>query len=115
MDGTAIMQGVATVYIAGVYSVDLTVAMYATIIVMATVASIGTAGVPSAGLIMLVMVLQQVGLPAEGIAIIIGVDRVLDMVRTAVNIAGDCAVSCVVARSEAEFDQELFDDISAAF
>ncbi len=115
MDGTAIMQGVATVYIAGVYSVDLTVTMYATIIVMATVASIGTAGVPSAGLIMLVMVLQQVGLPAEGIAIIIGVDRVLDMVRTAVNIAGDCAVSCVVARSEAEFDRELFDDTSAAF
>ena len=110
MDGTAMMQGVATVFIAQAFSIDLTLSDYLSVILTATLASIGTAGVPGVGLIMLAMVLQQVGLPLEGIAIIMGVDRLLDMVRTAVNVTGDCAVTCAVARSEGEFDQSIFDD-----
>ena len=78
------------------------------VILTATLASIGTAGVPGVGLIMLAMVLEQVGLPVEGIALIIGVDRLLDMTRTAVNVTGDAMVSCVVAVSEDEFDLETF-------
>ena len=110
MDGTAIMQGAATVFIANVYGVDLSLGDYLTVILTATLASIGTAAVPSAGLIMLAMVLGQVGLPVEGIALIIGVDRLLDMLRTAVNIAGDAAVTCVVAKSEGAFDRDVFLD-----
>ncbi|MBN1239567.1 MAG: dicarboxylate/amino acid:cation symporter [Gammaproteobacteria bacterium] len=110
MDGTAIMQGVATVFIANVYGVDLGLGDYLTVVLTATLASIGTAAVPSAGLIMLAMVLQQVGLPVQGIALIIGVDRLLDMLRTAVNVTGDSAVTCVIARSENALDQKLFDD-----
>ncbi|WP_290614600.1 dicarboxylate/amino acid:cation symporter [Arsukibacterium sp. UBA3155] len=113
MDGTAIMQGVATVFIAQVYLVDLTVADYLMVILTATLASIGTAGVPGVGLIMLAMVLQQVGLPVEGIALIIGVDRLLDMTRTAVNVTGDAMVSCIVGKSEKQFDQATFDDVNA--
>jgi Na+/H+-dicarboxylate symporter len=108
MDGTAIMQGIATVFIAQVYNIDLSISQYLSVILTATLASIGTAGVPSAGLIMLAMVLQQVGLPVEGIALIIGVDRLLDMTRTAVNVTGDCTVSCIVAKSEGEFDPDVF-------
>merc|ERR1739841_296532 len=99
MDGTAIMQGVATVFIAQVYGVDLSMSDYLMVILTATLASIGTAGVPGVGLVMLAMVLQQVNLPVEGIALIIGVDRLLDMLRTAVNITGDAAVTCVIAKS----------------
>ncbi len=95
MDGTAIMQGVATVFIAQVYAVDLSLGDYMMVVLTATLASIGTAGVPGVGLIMLAMVLQQVNLPVEGIALIIGVDRLLDMTRTAVNVTGDCMVSCI--------------------
>lgn len=113
MDGTAIMQGVATVFIANVYGVDLGLGHFVTVILMATLASIGTAGVPSAGLVMLAMVLEQVGLPVEGIALIIGIDRLLDMLRTAVNVLGDCAVTCVVARSERAIDLEVFADRGA--
>ena len=98
MDGTAIMQGVATVFIANAYGLDIALSGYITIVLMATLASIGTAGVPGVGLITLAMVLAQVGLPVEGIAMIIGVDRLLDMTRTAINVAGDCAVACVVDR-----------------
>ena len=108
MDGTAIMQGVATVFIAQVFGVDLTISDYLMVVLTATLASIGTAAVPGVGLIMLAMVLQQVGLPVEGIALILGVDRLLDMTRTAVNVTGDCMVSCVVATSEKEFDHEVF-------
>lgn len=108
MDGTAIMQGVATVFIAQVFMVDLSVSDYLMVILTATLASVGTAGVPGVGLIMLAMVLNQVGLPVEGIAIIIGVDRLLDMTRTAVNVTGDCMVTCIVAKSENEFDEESF-------
>jgi Na+/H+-dicarboxylate symporter len=113
MDGTAIMQGVATVFIAQVYNVDLSVADYLMVILTATLASIGTAGVPGVGLLMLAMVLQQVNLPVEGIALIIGVDRLLDMTRTAVNVTGDCVVSCIVAKSEKELDLSVYNDPKA--
>ena len=113
MDGTAIMQGVATVFIAQVFSQDLTLADYITVILTATLASIGTAGVPGVGLIMLAMVLEQVGLPVEGIALIIGVDRLLDMTRTAVNVTGDSMVSVVVAKSEQQFDNAMYLDAKA--
>ena len=113
MDGTAIMQGVATVFIAQVFAIDLTLTDYLTVILTATLASIGTAGVPGVGLIMLAMVLNQVGLPVEGIALIIGVDRLLDMVRTAVNITGDSVITLIVARTENEFDMNTFNDPNA--
>ena len=108
MDGTAIMQGIATVFISQAYNIDLTMVDYLMVILTATLASIGTAGVPGVGLIMLAMVLEQVGLPVEGIALIIGVDRLLDMTRTAVNVCGDAMVSCVVAKSEEELNSEIF-------
>ena len=108
MDGTAIMQGVATVFIATVYQIDLTFVDYLAVILTATMASIGTAGVPGVGLIMLTMVLTQVGLPVEGIALIIGIDRLLDMMRTAVNITGDSTVSIIVAKSEKSFKEKIF-------
>jgi DAACS family dicarboxylate/amino acid:cation (Na+ or H+) symporter len=110
MDGTAIMQGVATVFIANVYGIDLHLTDFLTVVLTATLASIGTAAVPSAGLIMLAMVLGQIGLPVEGIALIIGIDRLLDMLRTAVNVAGDGAVTCVVAQSEGALDRQVFAD-----
>jgi DAACS family dicarboxylate/amino acid:cation (Na+ or H+) symporter len=113
MDGTAIMQGVATVFIANVYGVDLTLANYLMVVVTATLASIGTAAVPGVGLIMLTMVLNQVGLPVEGIALIIGVDRILDMMRTACNVTGDCTVTCIIAKSEGALNVETFNDRSA--
>lgn len=109
MDGTAIMQGVATVFIAQYFGVDLSFSDYLLVIATATLASVGTAGIPSVGLIMLALVLQQVNLPVEGIALIIGVDRILDMVRTAVNITGDSAASIIVAKSEKKFNREVFD------
>jgi DAACS family dicarboxylate/amino acid:cation (Na+ or H+) symporter len=110
MDGTAIMQGAATVFIANVYGIDLALGDFITVILTATLASIGTAAVPSAGLIMLAMVLGQVGLPVEGIALIIGIDRILDMMRTAGNVAGDGAVTCFVARTEDAMDVAIFND-----
>jgi len=113
MDGTAIMQGIATVFIAQVYQIDLSFAQYLTIILTNVLASIGTAAVPGVGLITLTMVLQQVGLPIQGIALIIGVDRILDMVRTAVNVTGDATVSCIIAKSEGDFDNAVFDDPEA--
>ena len=113
MDGTAIMQGVATVFIANVYNVELGLGGYLTVIMMSVLASIGTAGVPGVGLIMLSMVFAQVGLPVEGIGLILGVDRLLDMVRTSVNVTGDAMVSCVVAKSENEIDMEVFNNPEA--
>ena len=109
MDGTAIMQGVATVFIAQAYNIDIGMAGYLMVVLTATLASIGTAGVPGVGLITLALVLQQVGLPVEGIALIIGVDRLLDMMRTAVNVSGDAAVATIVAKSEDKFSREVFD------
>jgi Na+/H+-dicarboxylate symporter len=113
MDGTAIMQGVATAFIAQAYGVEIGWTGYLMVVLTATLASIGTAGVPGVGLVMLAMVLRQVNLPVEGIGIIIGVDRLLDMVRTAVNVSGDAAVSCVVARSEGQLEAEVFADPAA--
>ncbi|XPF95962.1 dicarboxylate/amino acid:cation symporter [Colwellia sp. RE-S-Sl-9] len=113
MDGTAIMQGVATVFIAQVFNVDLTLSDYLMVILTATLASIGTAGVPGVGLIMLAMVLDQVGLPVEGIGLIIGVDRLLDMTRTAVNVTGDSMVTLIVGKSENQFDEEVYKDLNA--
>ncbi|MEX0942913.1 MAG: dicarboxylate/amino acid:cation symporter [Pseudomonadales bacterium] len=108
MDGTAIMQGVATVFIAQAFNVDISLTGYLMVILTATLASIGTAGVPGVGLIMLAMVLQQVGLPVEGIGLIIGVDRLLDMMRTAVNVTGDATIATIVGRSEGKFDEAVF-------
>ena len=108
MDGTAIMQGVATVFIAQAYGIEIGMSGYLMVVLTATLASIGTAAVPGVGLVMLAMVLRQVNLPVEGIALIIGVDRLLDMVRTAVNLLGDAAVSCVVAKGEGRLDESVF-------
>ena len=113
MDGTAIIQGVATVFIAQAFGLELGLTDYLLVIATATLASVGTAGVPGVGLVTLAMVLQQVGLPVEGIALIIGVDRLLDMVRTAVNVTGDAAVSCIVASSEDAMDKTIFNDRDA--
>ncbi|MDC9725273.1 MAG: dicarboxylate/amino acid:cation symporter [Gammaproteobacteria bacterium] len=113
MDGTAIMQGVATVFIANIYSADLGTAEYITVILMSVLASIGTAGVPGVGLIMLSMVFAQVGLPIEGIGLILGVDRLMDMIRTAVNVSGDAVVSTIVAKSEGKFDVDVYSDLDA--
>ena len=113
MDGTAILQGVATVFIAQVFNIDLSLTDFIMVILTATLASIGTAGVPGVGLIMLAMVLNQVGLPVEGIGLILGVDRLVDMTRTAVNVTGDAMVSIVVGKSEGQFDQSIYDDLKA--
>lgn len=108
MDGTAIMQGVAVVFIANAYNIDLTAADFATVILTATIASVGTAGIPSVGLITLSMVLQSVGLPVEGIAMIMGIDRILDMARSAINISGDATGTIIVANSVGSFNKEKY-------
>ncbi len=108
MDGTAIMQGVATVFVAQVYGIELGIQGYLMTILTATLASIGTAGVPGVGLVMLAMVFQQVGLPVEGIGLIIGVDRLLDMVRTAVNVTGDAVVSCIIAKGQGQLNEDVY-------
>ena len=113
MDGTAIMQGVATVFIANVYNVDLGISGYLTVILMSVLASIGTAGVPGVGLIMLSMVFAQVGLPVEGIGLILGVDRLMDMIRTAVNISGDAVVTVVIANSEDKLEVDTYSNANA--
>ena len=113
MDGTAIMQGTATIFIANIYGIDLGITQYLTVILMSVLASIGTAGVPGVGLIMLSMVFAQVGLPIEGIGLILGVDRLLDMLRTAVNVGGDAAVTTIVAKSEGKMDLAVFGDPNA--
>ncbi|MDA7026538.1 dicarboxylate/amino acid:cation symporter [Bacillus sp. CLL-7-23] len=100
MDGTAIMQGVATVFIAQVYGQDLTFTQLIMVVLTAVLASIGTAGVPGVGLILLAMVLQSVDLPVAGIGLILGIDRLLDMIRTAVNITGDAACAVIVSETE---------------
>lgn len=104
MDGTALYQGVTVLFVAQAFGIDLTVVDYLTIILTATLASIGTAGVPGAGLVMLTLVLTTVGLPLEGVALIAGIDRILDMVRTVVNVSGDLVATTVIAKSEDELD-----------
>ena len=113
MDGTAMMQGVATVFIANIYGIDMGMTEYLMVIVMAVLASIGTAAVPGVGLIMLTLVFNQVGLPVEGIGLILGVDRLLDMLRTSVNITGDAVVSSIVAKGEGKLDLDIFNDPEA--
>ena len=108
MDGTAIMQGVAVVFVAQAFGINLSFNDYITVILTATLASIGTAGVPGVGLITLSMVFNSVGLPVEGIGLIMGIDRILDMTRTAVNITGDAVCTTIVANQENELDLEIF-------
>lgn len=108
MDGTSIMQGVAVIFIAQVYGMNLSAGDLVTVVITATLASIGTAGVPSVGLVTLSMVLSSVGLPTEGIALIMGIDRILDMMRTAVNITGDAVCTTVVSYQEKSLDKEVF-------
>ena len=109
MDGTAIMQGVAVVFAAQAFGMDLGAAGYLTVILTATLASIGTAGVPGVGTIMLAMVFSAVGLPAEGISMIMGVDRLVDMGRTAINVTGDAVVTTIVAKLNGALDRSVFD------
>lgn len=109
MDGTSIMQGVAVVFIAQAYGIPLTPTAILTVIATATIASIGTAGVPSVGLVTLTMVLNSVGLPTEGIALIMGIDRILDMLRTAVNITGDAVCTTIVSKQHGAFNKDVFD------
>ncbi|MDD4364869.1 MAG: dicarboxylate/amino acid:cation symporter [Synergistales bacterium] len=104
MDGTALYQGVCALFIAQAFGIDLSLGAQAGIIVTATLASIGTAGVPGAGLIMLTLVVTQAGLPMEGVALLAGIDAVLDMARTAINVTGDACVATVVARTEGELE-----------
>ena len=114
MDGTSIMQGVAVVFAAQAYGIDLGLKGYLTVIATATLASIGTAGIPSVGLVTLSMVFASVGIPTEAIALIMGIDRILDMLRTAVNITGDAVVTTIVAKQNGEFDKEIFNDTTEA-
>ena len=100
MDGTAIYQGVCAVFIASCFNIDLTLGQMVTIVLTATLASIGTAGVPGAGMVMLAMVLESVGLPVEGIGLVMGVDRIFDMGRTTINITGDAACAVIVSKLE---------------
>lgn len=112
MDGTALYQGVAALFVAQAFGIDLSTGQYITIILTSTLASIGSAGVPGAGLIMLSLVLTSVGLPLEGLAVIAGIDRILDMARTTVNVTGDLMVSVLVAKSEGELDEEVYNTVA---
>ena len=114
MDGTAIYQGVLALFIAQAFGIDLNAGQYLMIILTATLASVGTAGVPGAGLIMLGLVLTSVGLPLEGVALIAGIDRILDMARTTVNVAGDLMTTTLVGSSEKELDREIYNSDNAA-
>jgi Na+/H+-dicarboxylate symporter len=113
MDGTAIYQGVLALFIAQAFGVDLNAGQYLMIILTATLASVGTAGVPGAGLIMLGLVLTSVGLPLEGVALIAGIDRILDMARTTVNVAGDLMTTTLVGSSEKELDRDIYNSDNA--
>lgn len=108
MDGTAIMQGVAVIFAAGTFNIDLTTLDYITVITTATLASIGTAGIPSVGLITLTMVFNSVGLPVEAIALIMGIDRILDMARTSVNVTGDAVCTTIVAKQNKDINKEIY-------
>ena len=109
MDGTAIMQGVAVVFAAEAFGISLGMSDYLTVIATATLASIGTAGIPSVGLITLSMVFNSVGLPVEAIGLIMGIDRIVDMVRTAVNVTGDAVCTTIVAKQDHALDKDIFD------
>lgn len=111
MDGTAIMQGCATFFLAAYYGINLDFSDILTIIFTATIASIGTAGIPSAGIIMLSLILVEIGIPTEGIALLLGVDRLLDMIRTSVNVAGDTCITCIIASSENLIDNDKYHSV----
>ena len=108
MVGPAIMQGLATVVIAQMSGIDLTLFQYMQVVLLAVATSIGTAAVPSAGTITLIIILQHFNLPLEAIGIILAVDRVLDMIRTLVNVTGDAAIACIVAKTENQLDENIF-------
>ena len=110
MDGTAIMQGVAGVFAAQAFGINLDLTDYITVIGTATLASIGTAGIPSVGLVTLTMVFNSVGLPVEAIGMIMGIDRILDMTRTAVNITGDAVCTTIVAHQNKAINRNIFDN-----
>jgi Na+/H+-dicarboxylate symporter len=111
MDGTALYQGICVIFVANGLGYDLTTADYVTIVLTSTLASIGSAGVPGAGLIMLSLVLSSVGLPsAEVIGLIAGVDRIMDMMRTTVNVTGDSVVALIVDKHEKTLNEEMFND-----
>lgn len=110
MDGTAIMQGVAVVFAAEAFGIPLGIADYLTVIATATLASIGTAGIPSVGLVTLSMVFNSVGLPVEAIGLIMGIDRILDMVRTAVNVTGDAVCTTIIAKQDHALDNDVFNE-----
>jgi Na+/H+-dicarboxylate symporter len=112
MDGTAAMQGVAAIFIAQLIGVNLTMSQMLMVILTATLASVGTAGVPGAGVVMLSMVLQQVGLPLEGVALVLSVDRIVDMLRTTVNITGDAAATIIMSNMEKELDLSIYNSES---
>ena len=109
MDGTSIMQGVAVIFIAQAYGIPLSAGAIGAVIATATIASIGTAGVPSVGLVTLTMVLTSAGLPTEGITLIMGIDRILDMLRTAVNITGDAVCTTIVSKQQGALNKDIFD------
>ena len=111
MDGTSLYQSVAAVFIAQAYGMDLSLSTQAGIVLTATLASIGAAAVPGAGVVMLVIVLQQAGIPIEGIALILAPDRLLDMLRTTVNITGDAAVALIVAHTEGQLHPPVLEDV----
>jgi Na+/H+-dicarboxylate symporter len=102
MDGTALYQAISAVFLAHLFGVELSLSQQVTIVITSTLAAIGTPGIPGAGLVLLVVVLQSIGVPAEGIAIIAGVDRILNMCRTAVNVTGDALAACIVGSSEGQ-------------
>lgn len=114
MDGTSIMQGVAVVFAAQAYGIHLGMTGYLTVIATATLASVGTAGIPSVGLVTLSMVFTSVGLPVEAIGLIMGIDRILDMLRTAVNVTGDAVCTTIVAHQNGSMDRDTFNDVAKA-
>ena len=108
MDGNSIMLCCSTFFLSRLYGIDLGMSEIITIVITATIASIGTAGIPSAGIIMLTVIFTQIGIPLEGITLLLGVDRLLDMMRTSINVSGDLCISCIVASSENRIDETVY-------
>jgi Na+/H+-dicarboxylate symporter len=108
MDGTAIYLGIGTLFFAQIYHIDLSVIQYIIIILVSTIGSVGAAGVPSGSIIMLPMVLAAVGIPTDGIALLVGIDRITDMFRTTLNITGDATVTLIVDKSERTLDEKMY-------
>lgn len=111
MNGTAIMHGITVIFLAHIYNIDLSTADLIKVVLMSTLASVGTAGVPGVGMLMLAMVLELVNIPVEGIGLVLGIDRILDAGRTVVNVMGDCICTVIVAKLENELDEKKFNDV----